>query len=79
MASASPAPGGAHGGASPAKFDVDGAAIKEAAARIAGLVRATPAYHSPALSAHIGRETWIKLEGLQVQDALVCGWRESER
>lgn len=66
MAAASTATGGAHGGASQCKFDVDGAAIKAAAVRIEGLVRATPAYHSPALSAHIGRETWIKLEGLQV-------------
>lgn len=47
-------------------FDVTLADVEAAAARIAGFVRRTPAWHSPALSERLGRTVVVKLECLQV-------------
>lgn len=47
------------------KFDVSLADIEAAARRIAGLVRITPTYHSPALSQRLGRMALVKAESLQ--------------
>lgn len=48
------------------QFDVTLADVEAAASRIAGRVRRTPAWRSPALSARLGREVFIKLECLQL-------------
>lgn len=47
------------------KFDVTLADIEAARRRIAGRVRVTPTYASPDLSARLGCEVLVKLEGLQ--------------
>ena len=47
------------------QFDVSLADIRAAGQRIAGRVRTTPAYASPAVSARLGAETVLKLECLQ--------------
>ena len=47
-------------------FDVTLTDIEAARLRIAGHVRATPAYASQALAARLGRPTFVKHEGLQV-------------
>jgi threonine dehydratase len=46
-------------------FDVSLADIEAARQRIAGRVRVTPTYVSPALSARLGCEVVVKMEGLQ--------------
>lgn len=48
------------------RFDVTLADVEAAAARIAGHVRTTPSWRSPALSERLGREVVIKLECLQL-------------
>jgi threonine dehydratase len=50
----------------PPAFDVSLADIEAAAARIAGRVRRTPFYASPALSRLLGAGVFIKCEGLQL-------------
>ncbi|MCP8938841.1 pyridoxal-phosphate dependent enzyme [Alsobacter sp. SYSU M60028] len=47
-------------------FDVSLSDVEAARARIAGRVRRTPAWRSPALSARFGRDVTIKLECLQL-------------
>jgi threonine dehydratase len=49
-----------------AAFDVTYSDVAAAAARIAGRLRRTPTYESPALSRLLGRTTFIKLEALQI-------------
>ncbi|MFO1148663.1 MAG: pyridoxal-phosphate dependent enzyme [Alsobacter sp.] len=46
-------------------FDVTLVDVEAAAGRIAGLVRRTPSWRSPALSKRLGREVVVKLECLQ--------------
>ena len=48
------------------RFDVTLADVEAAAARIAGFVRQTPSWHSPALSERLGCKVVVKLECLQV-------------
>ena len=48
------------------RFDVTLADVEAAAARIAGHVRPTPSWRSPALSERLGREVVVKLECLQL-------------
>ncbi|WP_293867187.1 threonine/serine dehydratase [uncultured Alsobacter sp.] len=48
------------------RFDVTLADVEAAASRIAGHVRRTPSWRSPALSERLGREVVVKLECLQL-------------
>lgn len=48
------------------RFDVTLADVEAASARIAGHVRPTPSWRSPALSERLGREVVVKLECLQL-------------
>lgn len=48
------------------QFDVTLADIEAARSRVAPLVRRTPAFHSPEVSARLGRRTILKMEALQL-------------
>ena len=61
-----------------AAFDVTLAHVEAAQARIAGRVRRTPSWRSPALSARLGREVFLKLECL-AGDRLVQGPRRRQQ